>query len=306
LPSNLVSRAISLGVSPEPGELVLQLVDAFRGTARLPDRGGLGADGVVRNWEQLIALASELEVALPSEAHDAAWEDIRAVRGEAAAPKEVAPEALADMSSRDVAALLDHPRLRRAAALELCRRGEPDQVAAVFGAVRKMPRDEVLEVAPRLIALGEAAADALIDGLTARKTFVRQAATLALGELKLRRAIGPLVHLLQTEPSEVWWEVARVLAGFGTAALRPLQRAMKDPKGAEERFSYALVHLATTEPEKVRALESDPHAKVRAIAIAAMTQKPLADRHLALLARGGDEDGVHAFSRRFYAATNES
>lgn len=306
LPSNLVSRAISLGVSAEPGELVLQLVDAFRGTARLPDRGGLGADGVVRNWEQLIALASELEVALPSEAHDAAWEDIRAVRGEAAAPKEVAPEALGDMSSRDVAALLDHPRLRRAAALELCRRGEPDQVSAVFGAVRKMPRDEVLEVAPRLIALGEAAADALIDGLTARKTFVRQAATLALGELKLRRAIGPLVHLLQTEPSEVWWEVARVLAGFGTAALRPMQRAMKDPKGAEERFSYALVHLATTEPEKVRALESDPHAKVRAIAIAAMTQKLLADRHLSLLARGGDEDGVHAFSRRFYAATNES
>jgi hypothetical protein len=306
LPSNLVSRAISLGVSAEPGELVLQLVDAFRGTARLPDRGGLGADGVVRNWEQLIALASELEVALPSEAHDAAWEDIRAVRGEAAAPKEVAPEALADMSSRDVAALLDHPRLRRAAALELCRRAEPDQVSAVFGAVRKMPRDEVLEIAPRLIALGEAAADALIDGLTARKTFVRQAATLALGELKLRRAIGPLVHLLQTEPSEVWWEVARVLAGFGTAALRPMQRAMKDPKGAEERFSYALVHLATTEPEKVRALESDPHAKVRAIAIAAMTQKPLADRHLSLLARGGDEDGVHAFSRRFYAATNES
>lgn len=306
LPSNLVSRAISLGVSAEPGELVLQLVDAFRGTARLPDRGGLGADGVVRNWEQLIALASELEVALPSEAHDAAWEDIRAVRGEAAAPKEVAPEALADMSSRDVAALLDHPRLRRPAALELCRRAEPDQVSAVFGAVRKMPRDEVLEVAPRLIALGEAAADALIDGLTARKTFVRQAATLALGELKLRRAIGPLVHLLQTEPSEVWWEVARVLAGFGTAALRPMQRAMKDPKGAEERFSYALVHLATTEPEKVRALESDPHAKVRAVAVAAMTQKPLAERHLSLLARGGDEDGVHSFSRRFYTALNES
>ncbi|MCB9634079.1 MAG: HEAT repeat domain-containing protein [Sandaracinus sp.] len=306
LPSPLVSRAISLGVSPEPGELVLQLVDAFRGTARLPDRGGLGPDGVVRNWEQLIALASELEVALPSEAHDAAWEDIRAVRGEAAAPKEVAPEALRDMPSRDVSALLDHPRMRRASALELCRRAEPELVSTIFGAVRKMPRDEVLEVAPRLIALGEAAADALIDGLTARKTFVRQAATLALGELKLRRAIGPLVHLLQTEPSEVWWEVARVLSSFGPAALRPMQRAMKDPKGAEERFSYALAHLASTEPEKVRGLETDGHAKVRAIAVAAMTQKPLAEKHLALLARGGEDDGVHAFSRRFYAALNAS
>ncbi len=304
LPSNLVGRATTLGVSPEPGELVLQLVDAFRQTARLPDRGGLGANGVVRNWEQLIALASELEVSLPSDAHDAAWEDIRAVRGEAAAPKEVPAEALRDMTSSDIAAFLDHPRLRRASALELCRRGEPDQVAGVFAAVRKMPRDEVVEVAPRLIALGEVAADALIDGLTARKTFVRQAATLALGELKLRRAIGPLVHLLQTEPSEVWWEVARVLASFGPAALRPMQRAMKDPKGAEERFSYALAHLAAAEPERVRALETDGHAKVRAIAVAAMTQRPMAERHLGLLARGGDDDGVHAFSRRFYAASS--
>ena len=89
----------------------------------------------VRNWEQLIALASELEVALPSEAHDAAWEDIRAVRGEAAAPKEVAPEALRDMPSRDVSALLDHPRMRRASALELCRRAEPELVSTIFGAV---------------------------------------------------------------------------------------------------------------------------------------------------------------------------
>lgn len=305
-PPALVSRAISLGIAPEPGELVIGLVDAFRGTSALPDRGGLTAEVTARNWEQLLGLAGELEVAIASEAHDAAWESIRSVRGDSAAPKMVAPEALREMSADEVADFLMHPKLRLPAALELARRGEPAYVATIFDAVRKMPREEVLDVVPRLVAFGEEAADALIDGLNARKTFVRQAAALALGELKLRRAVAPLVHLLQTEPSEIWWEVGRVLASFGAAGLRPMQRAMRDPKGAEERFSYTLAHLSALEPAKVRELESDANPKVKAVAVAAMTQKLLAEQHLAALTSGDEEDGIHAFSRRFYAALGGS
>ena len=58
----------------------------------------------------------------------------------------------------------------------------------------------------------------MVDGLSARKTFVRQAFALSLGHLKLRRAVVPLLHLLGSEESEVWREVARVLGSFGTAA----------------------------------------------------------------------------------------
>ncbi|HJL46816.1 MAG TPA: hypothetical protein RMG45_13295, partial [Polyangiaceae bacterium LLY-WYZ-15_(1-7)] len=162
LPPNLVSRAVSLGVAAEPGELVVRLIDAFRGTARLEGRGGLRAETVARNWEKLLELANEHEVALDQEAHDAAWRDIAAVRADVAAPQEVDLEALGERTTEELLALLEHPGARAAAAEELLGRDDAEVLGPVFRAVRKMPRDEVLRVAPRVLRFGEAAADALI------------------------------------------------------------------------------------------------------------------------------------------------
>lgn len=305
LPRMLVSRAVSLGVASEPGELVSAQIEAFAKTAALEDRGGLSPEVTVRNWEQLIEAAEELELQIDPAITEAVWSAKSTLGGGAEAKVEV--EDLEQMGIEGLVDLLEHPKLRREAALRLLEKGDPELLAPVYKAVRKMPRDEVLEIAPRVTTFGEAAADVLIDGLNARKTFVRQASALALGELKLRRSIAPLVQLLQTEPTEVWWEVGRVLGEYGGGIIRTLSRAMRDPKGPKERFAYTLAHLAQQAPDKVKALESDKNDQVRAIAVEVLTQRDLAETHrkVARDPDSGDdaqEVPVFSFTRRFYDA----
>jgi HEAT repeat protein len=172
-------------------------------------------------------------------------------------------------------------------------------------AVRKMPRADVVRVVPRIAEFGEAAGDVLIDGLAAKKTFVRQSAALALGYLKLRRAVVPLLHLLGSEPTEVWREVARVLGEFGTGAFRALSRGVKDPKGDADRFTLALAHLANNGCAKqVEQLAADRDARTADVARLALTLRDRA-RQGAAEVRGerplSGDDAVRAFSQRFYA-----
>ena len=303
----LVSRAVSLGVVAEPGEMVERLVDAFRGTARLEGRGDLDQRAVADNWQRLLALAEEYEVAMGGEAHEQAHADMAAGSPGSEAPRAVDESALPELDSDDLVGLLEHPRLRRAVALELLTRAGPedaDLVARVVRAVRKMPREEVVEVMPAVLPLGEAAAGALIDTLTARKTFVRQAAALCLGELQMRRAIRPLVQLLVEEPTEVWEEVARVLGTFGRSLERGLRR-VADTEGAEDRLAYLFAHLEQEgEGAFVRRLADDPKEPLRKMASHATSHRERAETHRRRLTAEddlSDEDPVRDFSRRFRA-----
>lgn len=305
LPSALLSRAVSLGVGAEPGELIAKQVTAF---AELTQRGGggLSADDIASNWQALLDAAAENEIAIDADVHEAAWAAIRRVRGESSAPRamQIDPAEIPKMNVAELLVLLEHPKVRLAAGIELVGRGDPELLPALYKAVRKMPRDEVLQLVPRIVAFGEASGDALIDGLTARKTFVRQVSALGLGELKPRRAVVPLLHLLQNEPSDVWLEVARVLGSFGTATARALTRTLKDPKGQEARFSYTLAHLAEAGGMKqLQKLQKSTHEGTAAIALEASTLRESAKAD-ALAARGGqdlgEDDPIRSFSRRFY------
>lgn len=302
LPSPLVRRAVSLGVAAEPGALVSRTIDAFRETARMGETCGLRAGQIAKNWSSLLALADENEVALEADAHEEAHAAIAATEGRSSRPP-VSLDALPSLSSDELERLLDRPKARLAAALELASRGDPDVLATVARAVRKMPRDEVLQVVPRLLAHGEACADALIDGLRAKKTFVRQASALGLGELGLRRGINPLLQLLQTEPTDVWEEVGRVLSAFGSAPLRTLARAMKSPKGPESRFSYTVAHLLEA-GEDVRELQSHDDEGVRRLALSASSHRENARKHREIVAGSMDagDDGVRAFTLAFLSA----
>ena len=306
LPERLITRAVSLGVAAEPGDLVLRIAGAFRGTAALPDRGGLSVDDVARNWEQLLQTADRYEVALDDATHERALQDMHAAKGQSA-PSAIDAEELDQASPARLAELLEHPKVRREAALRIVALDDAAQLPAVLRAARKMPRDEVLDVLPRVLPFGEDVADGLIDALGARKTFVRQAAAIALGELQLRRAISPLVQLLRDEPTDVWFEVGRVIALFGNSAVRTLARAMREPKGANERFAYTLAHMARLGVDKAKSLEKDDDKTVRSIALEAITHRQKADDHAARVKEGGDlpKDDVHLFSHRFYGALPE-
>ncbi|MEM9192045.1 MAG: hypothetical protein AAGF12_22920 [Myxococcota bacterium] len=303
LPAPLLSRAVSLGVAPEPGELVERQLERFVETEGRPDRGGLTTAEVASNWEKLLEAASENEVTIDEQLSERTWALVAEFRGDPEPAKEVDADKLGDMGQPELVMLLEHPKLRPAAAIELARRGDVELLDTVYKAVRKMPRGEVIQVVPRLVGFGEAAGDAFIDGLGARKTFVRQASALALGHLRLRRAVVPLVHLLQNEPSDVWREVARILGLFGTGAFRALSRALKDPKGKDERFSYTLAHLANHGCEaQVKELTDDGNRGVALIAVEAQNQQSLAKEHSAQVAGERpmmESDKVLTFSRAF-------
>ncbi|MCB9598260.1 MAG: hypothetical protein H6719_36440 [Sandaracinaceae bacterium] len=299
----LRDHAIALDVALDAAELVAAQIRAFVETTKLPDRGGLSTEDAAAAFEALLGAAADAEVAIDSDTHEHAWGVIRRIRGGDVA--NVDPKNFPNLSADELLLLLEHPKYRQEAALELASRKEPQLVERLCKVVRKMPRNEVVRVVPKIVELGDEAGDALIDGLSARKTFVRQAFALALGHLKLRRAVVPLLHLLASEESDVWHEVARVLGGFGQASQRTVARQLKDPKGPRDRYILTLAHLANHGCEKqVDKLTKEERASVAAMAVEALTlrqeAKTIDDR-----ARGDKplpkKDPVLEFSRRFYA-----
>lgn len=300
---HLREQAIAHELAVDPAELVAAQIRAFVETTKLPDRGGLSQAEAAAGFEALLAAAAEAEVAIDADTHEQAWTVIRKVRG-GDAPR-VEPASFPKLSADELLVLLEHPKYRQDVALELASRKDPQLADRLCKAIRKMPRNEVVRVVPKLLELGDEAGDALIDGLGARKTFVRQAFVLGLGHLKLRRAVVPLLHLLASEESDVWREVARVLGAFGQASQRTVAMQLKDPKGPRERYIMALAHLANHGCEKqVDKLTKEERASVAAMAVEALTlrqeAKTIEDR-----ARGEKKlpkrDPILEFSRRFYA-----
>lgn len=306
LPPLLVERAVGLGLAPDVPGLVARLIDAFQRTVTRPDRGALDEQGIATNWERLLAAAAEGEIALDPETHEIAVRAIRAVRGETtgAGPSgEVDPARLAELAPPELVVMLDHPKYRRAAAIALAERGDAAFADVLCKAVRKMPRADVVRVAPRLVRLGEEAGDALIDGLSARKTFVRQAFALTLAHLKLRRAVVPLLHRLTAEESPIHRELARVVGSFGNAAFRPLVRQLSDAKSSEERMVRTLAHVALQGCEKqVDELSRDADKRIASMASRALSSREEARAHDEAVSGKRplpEGDAVLAFSRRF-------
>jgi hypothetical protein len=308
LTPELTTRALSVGVAPDLPTLIKRQIERFRETTADDEAGGLSPSDVADNWEALLEAAGEADIPVDGVTHERAWNAIRRVRGEATTGQhdlaQVDPEKLPDMGKLELVMLLDHPKLRHNAALELAKRGGTEMLDTLYKAVRKMPRGEVVKVVPKIVGYGEVAGDVLIDGLSARKTFVRQASALGLGELKLRRAVVPLAHALLAEESEVWRELARVLGSFGSSAFRQVTRSLKDPKGHDERLKVTLAHLSNHGCEsKVEALSRDSDKATAVIALEAMTLRHDLKR-LEESLRSGDgyegDDTVLKFSHRFY------
>ncbi len=305
LPPRLVERAVAIGVAADVGELISRQLAAFKDASRRPDTA-LTPELIAENWERLLASATDAELALDSETHELAYDMIRRVRG--ATPSvppgsEQDPSRVTSAGIPELLLMLDHPRYRRAAALELASRAGAEHVEALCKAARKMPRAEVVRVVPAIARIGEEAGDGLIDGLSAKKTFVRHAFTIALGHLKLRRALVPLLHLLREEESPAWRDIARVVGSFGNASLRPVLRQASDGKLDDERAIVALAHLANHgADDALLELTKDRDAQSARLAVHALAGRERAreweDRVLGRLPVD-DSDPVQVFARRF-------
>ncbi|MBI5478645.1 MAG: hypothetical protein HY906_07320 [Deltaproteobacteria bacterium] len=162
------------------------------------------------------------------------------------APTELPPDQ--DFSDRPVAELLrelDRKDGRKDAALELCRRGDRQHLPALFAAVRRMTRSEAIRVLPALVRFGAAAEPLFVEGLEARKSFLRQGCALALGSMKAAESTDGLVKLLIEEPTEIWREVARALGDIGRASVMSLAARIREADAeGRERITVALAHVA--------------------------------------------------------------
>lgn len=308
LPPVLIDRAVATGIAADPADLTERLVKAFR-AAHEGDRVALEAEAVASNWEKLLALAGDHELTLPSSTRLLAERSIRAVRGETTSADSAQDlERVAKGTVPELFLMLDDLRLRRAATLELISRGAPEHIDRIAKTIRKMPRADVVRVVPKLLSFGEDAGDALIDGLSARKTFVRQAFAAGIGQLKLRRAVVPLLHVLVAEPSDVWRELARVYGTFGASGFRPFVRQLADGKCSDERAAHTLAHLALHgSDEALTALVSDPEARAGDGRVAKLAERALGLRDEARAYEAAvagtrptpENDAVLQFARRF-------
>jgi hypothetical protein len=277
LPTLLQERALANGAATDLGALVSTQIATFKKTIASENAMGLDEAAIAENWERLLQLATDNEVALDPETHEQAHDAIRKFRGSSPSIPpgvEVDARRISEAGIPELLLMLEHPRYRRLAAMALAERNALEQIEPLCKAVRKMPRAEVVRVVPRIARMGEEVGDALIDGLSAKKTFVRHAFAMALGQLKLRRAVVPLLHVLLAEQSEVWRDMARVFGSFGNASLRALTRQISDGKGPDDRIAIALAHLAHNGCEEaVTAMKKDPDRRVQRIAEEALSHR---------------------------------
>jgi hypothetical protein len=197
----------------------------------------------------------------------------------------------------------------------LSERRELSALESIFHALPRMTRAEANHVLPAVVAgFGPAAGPLLLEGLRARKSYLRQGAALGLGAVGAADAVGPLCDLLISEPTEVWREVARALGDLGAPSALGLAERLRGGVAPEavERIVRALAHIAGRKGREA----------VEAMAVSsgdARLGEP-ARRALALLdeVRRGDREVrdehapapreytvVRAFSRRFFEALGD-
>ena len=218
-------------------------------------------------------------------------------------------QSLRDLPTEELLALLDSKETRVKASLILCERRDPDTVAPLFEAAKKMTRSEVLQVLPLLVSFGAAAEPHFVSFLKSNKSFLRQGAALALGILRSSTALDALVDCLLDEPTGIWKEVARVIGEIGPGVVVTLaSRATEANAEGRERIAYALAHLLVASGDHGLLRDYlDTEGPMAAIARRAYELEEDARQAAAVYEREGDEDEsvVTSFTRQFLRALHE-
>jgi hypothetical protein len=296
LSPRLMEQAVKFAVSSSSEALVRDQLGAFRKRIERGDND-LDAAGTLQNWKRLFSLAESLGVEVGSEARmlaDAAAADagMRPLSSMLPPRADLLQEALAD------------PQRRLGAIHEAAREGHVAAIGPICEALEEFSPEEVAQAVASLLAFGERAGDGLISGLGARSQFVRHACALALGRLRLRRALPPLVRQLQSEPTDSYGEVARAIGELGAPAVESLAAAFASAT-RPERLMLALAHAANHgAAQEVESLESSSNeALASAARQAAARRARMAEEDRAVRGGGSPRDNSPEtlFSQAFYA-----
>jgi hypothetical protein len=270
LPEELIQLALEHRAARDESSLVRSQLQAFRQRIEHGEND-LGAALTRGNWSRLFTQADKQGV----EIDDA----IRLLADALSGVASVRPDAtrllraFEGFGPEELKVRLQSDADRLEAIRELCVRGHASALELVLAALEGLTPRELARAVAHVLLFGEAAGDGLIAALRSPDDALRQMAALALGRLKLRRALSPLVQQLEAEESAICPELARAFGDFGAAALRTLVRAIPGAS-RPERLALALAHLANHGAAKeVEKLENDADAAVAQAARKAMSKR---------------------------------
>ena len=293
LPDALMERAIEHRAARDLPSMIRAQLQGFK--LRIEQgENDLDAIATRKNWERLLALAAQhhihIEDATPvtpplqRTSSLVASESVTLPAGSVtvAAPMRTRPgtsrkpRPFEHLSAPELRARLPMGQMsmeRLEIIRELCERGHPSSIEIVFSSLHTLKPEELPGAVASVLAFGEAAGDGLLVALQSPAPAIRQLAALALGRLRLRRALLPLLKQLQLEASEIHPELARALGDFGSAAVRPLARVFAGGD-LSERLIDALAHVANHGAAmEVERLENDAHALVAQAAREALARR---------------------------------
>ncbi len=289
-----VQYAIAHGVVPDEKALAARALTTY---ARSLEGGasGIGRDAASASqaWGPLLAWAERLDVAVP----DAAREAVAAIfdpDDPDATPildaREVpAAEAFASMDLKALGGWLTHPAAVTPAAAEVVRRDPTKHVVELRRAMKLLPAKELAAMTPKLLEAGDALADLWVELLASKRPKVVTVACAAVGALKLRRALTPLVQRTMAPENEAWRLSAWAAGELGGAAARAVTR-LERPDA--QRVAWLLAHAVRNGAAKeVDRAKAGANAAFVEGAAKALTLQDEARRYDEALRRGeGDGD----------------
>jgi len=310
----LVERSAKEHPSPLPSwqELLAIQVRRFAEVSTRARANDLSAAEEAENWDLLLRECALAGVVVDDHVRQVAEQAVKRARASSGAGVD-----LRSLGANELVQLLDagpdgaRKELRRQAALILCERHEAPTLAPLFTALRRMTRGEANVILPAVTQFGAAAEKWLIEGLKAKKAYMRQGCALALGRLRTPLGVDALAKQLLVEPTEIWTEVARALGDVGAQAVMPVAAQLRSSAvGAEQRdrVVMALAHVAahgTRQPIDMLAAGRDALVAAvarRALELAAEVRTADEVVRNGRGAWGAEQTVVRGFSRRFYEA----
>jgi hypothetical protein len=304
MPDELIERAVEQRVARDAQSLLRSQLQAFRQRVA-QGVNDMGQEASRKNWERLFAQAEARGVEVDASLRELSSALVSSELGESDAAH--GGRGLHELTHNELITRLEqgqgHDRV--SVIEELCLRGQQASIAPVLAILPKLEREQLPAAMAHVLLMGELAGDGLIGLLSADEPSVRQLAALAVGKLRLKRALAPLIALLQSDDIGIHAEVARALGDYGTPAARPLaEAAISGPH--PDRLAAALAHVANRGGVlAVEKLENAPEPSVAQVARKAMASRSriewedLAVRQQRTLEEAGP---TTLLSQAFYAA----